>query len=149
MAGQGAPMVFQMNPNCGNPNRVFKKEYDLREELGRGGFGTVRRCVEKRTKKEYAVKYNNAPDKKTAQTEEYNISRVLCNPVGHENIVNLYDSIEEVDTRFNIYEIASGGDVMENIKAREFYTPEDAAELFYGLLGGVEHIHSSWSFTAT
>lgn len=33
--------------------------YDVHEILGKGGFGTVRRCVEKSTGHEFAVKVAN------------------------------------------------------------------------------------------
>ncbi len=74
-------------------NRKFKNHYELKEELGKGGFGTVRRCVEKQTKNEYAVKVNNTPDRRDSMIMEANICLTLCQPKGHINIVNLYDHI--------------------------------------------------------
>jgi predicted Ser/Thr protein kinase len=73
-------------------NRTFNIHYELKEELGKGGFGTVRRCVEKKPEKpEYAVKVNNTPDRRDSMIMEANICLALCQPTGHINIVNLYD----------------------------------------------------------
>jgi predicted Ser/Thr protein kinase len=75
-------------------NRKFKNHYELKEELGKGGFGTVRRCVEKKPEEtEYAVKVNNTPDRKDSMIMEAKICLALCQPTGHINIVNLYDHI--------------------------------------------------------
>lgn len=34
----------------------FSSKYDIYEQLGEGSYGTVMRCVKKRTGREYAVK---------------------------------------------------------------------------------------------
>ena len=48
MAQQGQPQqpqVWAMHPQYADHNRPLKNQYELKEELGKGGFGTVRRCI--------------------------------------------------------------------------------------------------------
>lgn len=94
---------WSMHPSINQPNRKFKNEYDLKEELGKGGFGTVKKCILKYNKKEFAVKSNNDPDKKKSMVEEAQICIALCTPHGHQNIVNIFDSIGIFIDTFNHY----------------------------------------------
>jgi serine/threonine protein kinase len=56
----------------------FLCQFELREILGKGSFGEVKRCIDKRTKADYAVKelqYRNKREKRRITNEvEVNIS---------------------------------------------------------------------------
>ncbi|CAG2114044.1 unnamed protein product, partial [Medioppia subpectinata] len=141
--------TWQLHPEYiqNTPNRKFKNDYIMKEELGKGGFGTVIWCVTIDGRKELAAKINNSPDKKASMLMEADFSRDLSfdanNPTvrPHMNLVNIFDSITEGDIVYNLYEMASGGDLMEAINENEFFTAVDAAIAIKQILDGVHFMH--------
>lgn len=78
-------------------------EIDLNDRiLGDGSFSVCRRCVQKSTGKEYAVKIVS---RKTDCTQEINLLRA-CQ--GHPNIVNLHDVIIDEGHTYLICELLQG-----------------------------------------
>jgi serine/threonine protein kinase len=149
-----APPVWEMHPQYNDHHRPFKNQYELKEELGKGGFGTVRRCIYREApnapQREFAAKINNTPEKAREQREERDICARLSeiNPAilgTHQfpspHIVNIFDSLEEGDIVYNIYEIASGGDLSDVLAKKEFFTPLEAADAIRQILWGVNHMH--------
>lgn len=57
------------------------------------------------------------------------------------HIVNIFDSLEEGDIVYNIYEIASGGHLSDELAKKEFFTPDEAADAIRQILTGVNHMH--------
>ena len=47
----------------------FSDNYDLKEKLGKGAFGTVKRCVRRSTGEEFAVKIMDVADQESQQDE--------------------------------------------------------------------------------
>jgi calcium/calmodulin-dependent protein kinase (CaM kinase) II len=64
----------------------FSDNYDLREELGKGAFSIVRRCVQKSTGLEFAAKIINT--KKLSQRDFQKLEREarICRKLNHPNI---------------------------------------------------------------
>jgi serine/threonine protein kinase len=56
------------------------------------------------------------------------------------DFLNLYKV--EGDIVYNIYELVTGGDIMEDIVKRQFYSERDASIAIEQILKGVEFIHS-------
>uniref|UniRef100_A0A672LZI3 calcium/calmodulin-dependent protein kinase n=1 Tax=Sinocyclocheilus grahami TaxID=75366 RepID=A0A672LZI3_SINGR len=73
----------------------FTDEYQLYEELGKGAFSVVRKCVKKSTGQEYAAKIINT--KKLSARDHQKLEREarICRLLKHPNIVRLHDSISE------------------------------------------------------
>ena len=104
----------QNSKACG----TFHRKYHLLDELGRGGYGFVYRCIEKKTRQIYAVKMNFDPTDKHNLKEEYKIIDEICHPSGHVNIVNVICCIEDDQVMYNIYELASGGDLKSHLRRK-------------------------------
>ncbi|XP_054168873.1 calcium/calmodulin-dependent protein kinase type II alpha chain-like [Oppia nitens] len=137
--------LWEMNPNFsvanpGDDTRKYQNEYTQKEELGKGGFGIVTRCIHKGRNLELAAKINNAADKKRAQEDERDICMALS-AHGHLNLVNLFDSITEGDVVYNMYELATGGDLMQEITRKEYLNIDEAAIAICQILDGVNHMH--------
>lgn len=73
----------------------FTDEYQLFEELGKGAFSVVRRCMKIPTGQEYAAKIINT--KKLSARDHQKLEREarICRLLKHPNIVRLHDSISE------------------------------------------------------
>ncbi|XP_071294968.1 calcium/calmodulin-dependent protein kinase type II subunit gamma isoform X1 [Agelaius tricolor] len=144
----------------------FTDEYQLYEELGKGAFSVVRRCVKKNSSQEYAAKIINTkklsaraefepvwtPDAVTATSrvsvllllqDHQKLEREarICRLLKHPNIVRLHDSISEEGFHYLVFDLVTGGELFEDIVAREYYSEADASHCIHQILESVNHIH--------
>ncbi|XP_071393398.1 calcium/calmodulin-dependent protein kinase type II subunit gamma-like isoform X5 [Centroberyx affinis] len=119
----------------------FTDEYQLYEELGKGAFSVVRRCVKKSTGQEYAAKIINT--KKLSARDHQKLEREarICRLLKHPNIVRLHDSISEEGFHYLVFDLVTGGELFEDIVAREYYSEADASQCINQILESVSHIH--------
>ncbi|XP_040035013.2 calcium/calmodulin-dependent protein kinase type II subunit gamma isoform X26 [Gasterosteus aculeatus] len=119
----------------------FTDEYQLYEELGKGAFSIVRRCIKKSTGQEYAAKIINT--KKLSARDHQKLEREarICRLLKHPNIVRLHDSISEEGFHYLVFDLVTGGELFEDIVAREYYSEADASHCINQILESVSHIH--------
>uniref|UniRef100_UPI00398F4874 calcium/calmodulin-dependent protein kinase type II subunit delta isoform X24 n=1 Tax=Pristiophorus japonicus TaxID=55135 RepID=UPI00398F4874 len=119
----------------------FSDEYQLYEELGKGAFSIVRRCVKLSTGQEYAAKIINT--KKLSARDHQKLEREarICRLLKHSNIVRLHDSISEEGFHYLVFDLVTGGELFEDIVAREYYSEADASHCIHQILDSVNHIH--------
>uniref|UniRef100_A0A671MWQ3 calcium/calmodulin-dependent protein kinase n=1 Tax=Sinocyclocheilus anshuiensis TaxID=1608454 RepID=A0A671MWQ3_9TELE len=119
----------------------FTDEYQLYEELGKGAFSVVRKCVKKSTGQEYAAKIINT--KKLSARDHQKLEREarICRLLKHPNIVRLHDSISEEGFHYLVFDLVTGGELFEDIVAREYYSEADASQCINQILESVNHIH--------
>ncbi|XP_056901975.1 calcium/calmodulin-dependent protein kinase type II delta chain isoform X14 [Takifugu flavidus] len=119
----------------------FTDEYQLYEELGKGAFSVVRRCVKKSSGQEYAAKIINT--KKLSARDHQKLEREarICRLLKHPNIVRLHDSIAEEGFHYLVFDLVTGGELFEDIVAREYYSEADASHCISQILESVNHIH--------
>uniref|UniRef100_A0A8C2MWJ3 calcium/calmodulin-dependent protein kinase n=1 Tax=Cricetulus griseus TaxID=10029 RepID=A0A8C2MWJ3_CRIGR len=99
----------------------FTDEYQLYEDIGKGAFSVVRRCVKLCTGHEYAAKIINT--KKLSAR------------------VRLHDSISEEGFHYLVFDLVTGGELFEDIVAREYYSEADASHCIQQILEAVLHCH--------
>uniref|UniRef100_A0A3B3QHK7 Uncharacterized protein n=1 Tax=Paramormyrops kingsleyae TaxID=1676925 RepID=A0A3B3QHK7_9TELE len=106
------------------PNSEMKNLYNkymIAEELGRGNFGIVHRCIEISSEKTFMVKFvkvkgaDQAIVKKEIAT--LNLSR-------HKNFLCLHESFESPEELVMIYDFNSGVDIFERIASPDFELTE-------------------------
>uniref|UniRef100_A0A672LYT5 calcium/calmodulin-dependent protein kinase n=1 Tax=Sinocyclocheilus grahami TaxID=75366 RepID=A0A672LYT5_SINGR len=116
----------------------FTDEYQLYEELGKGAFSVVRRCVKLCTGQEYAAKIINT--KKLSARDHQKLEREarICRLLKHPNIVRLHDSISEEGFHYLLFDLVTGGELFEDIVAREYYIYFDCIQQ---ILEAVLHCH--------
>ncbi|PNJ23916.1 CAMK2B isoform 3 [Pongo abelii] len=92
----------------------------------RGAFSVVRRCVKLCTGHEYAAKIINT--KKLSARDHQKLEREarICRLLKHSNIVRLHDSISEEGFHYLVFDLVTGGELFEDIVAREYYSEADA-----------------------
>ncbi|XP_051972775.1 calcium/calmodulin-dependent protein kinase type II subunit beta-like isoform X6 [Xyrauchen texanus] len=119
----------------------FTDEFQLYEELGKGAFSVVRRCVKLSTGQEYAAKIINT--KKLSARDHQKLEREarICRLLKHSNIVRLHDSISEEGFHYLLFDLVTGGELFEDIVAREYYSEADASHCIHQILDSVHHIH--------
>nr|XP_014285351.1 calcium/calmodulin-dependent protein kinase type II alpha chain isoform X2 [Halyomorpha halys] len=145
----------------------FSDNYDLKEELGKGAFSVVRRCVQKCTGHEFAAKIINTK-KLSAREKQHQANYYMngfsrrrfwmlyskhfqklereariCRKLQHPNIVRLHDSIQEENYHYLVFDLVTGGELFEDIVAREFYSEADASHCIQQILESVNHCHQN------
>eukprot|EP00959_Pyramimonas_sp_CCMP1952_P090391 1892322-Pyramimonas_sp.AAC.1 len=134
-----------------NSTALFKDQYSVGKILGRGGFATVKLCTEKATGKQYACKVMQLPspakpgskDTSNDSTREdvfYEIN-VLCGLI-HPNVTVLKEYFEEGNLVYLVMELVKGGELLEALMDKGFYSEEDTRNCFKQLLEGIEYLHS-------
>ncbi|KAI7805201.1 putative calcium/calmodulin-dependent protein kinase type II subunit gamma-like [Triplophysa rosa] len=83
----------------------------------------------------------------TRFTDEYQLYEELgkeariCRLLKHPNIVRLHDSISEEGFHYLVFDLVTGGELFEDIVAREYYSEADASHCINQILESVSHIH--------
>ena len=104
--------------------------YDIKEKIGMGRYGLVRRAIHKLTKRKVAIKF---VEKKNMTHQEM---QLLCNEIEilkiikHPNVVNLYDVIETVDICYIITEYIPGGDLHSFLEKKDYKLQESKVAFF-------------------
>ncbi|KFQ24489.1 Calcium/calmodulin-dependent protein kinase type II subunit alpha, partial [Merops nubicus] len=113
----------------------------LTSSLPRGAFSIVRRCVKVLAGQEYAAKIINT--KKLSARDHQKLEREarICRLLKHPNIVRLHDSISEEGHHYLIFDLVTGGELFEDIVAREYYSEADASHCIQQILEAVLHCH--------
>ncbi|XP_028391946.1 calcium/calmodulin-dependent protein kinase type II alpha chain-like [Dendronephthya gigantea] len=115
--------------------------YEFKEELGRGSFGVVRKCLDRKSQKVLAVKEINlelAGQNKDVITNEIQICKKLQH---HERIVRLEDVIYRDNLVYLVFEYLSGGDLFDGILARNWYSEKQSCLLAKQILQALGHCH--------
>nr|XP_015833945.1 PREDICTED: calcium/calmodulin-dependent protein kinase type II delta chain isoform X9 [Tribolium castaneum] len=129
----------------------FSDNYDLKEELGKGAFSVVRRCVQKSTGLEFAAKIINTKKLSARDFQKLEREARICRKLQHPNIVSsehvqlvrLHDSIQEENFHYLVFDLVTGGELFEDIVAREFYSEADASHCIQQILESVNHCHQN------
>ncbi|XP_055518035.1 calcium/calmodulin-dependent protein kinase type II delta chain isoform X4 [Leucoraja erinacea] len=119
----------------------FSDEFQICEELGKGAFSTVRRCVKLSTGQEYAAKMINTKKLPARDHQKLEREARICRLLKHSNIVRLHDSISEEGYHYLVFDLVTGGELFEDIVAREYYSEADASHCIQQILEAVLHCH--------
>uniref|UniRef100_A0A8C5X5X6 calcium/calmodulin-dependent protein kinase n=1 Tax=Malurus cyaneus samueli TaxID=2593467 RepID=A0A8C5X5X6_9PASS len=122
------------------PCTRFTDEYSSSRSSGRA-FSVVRRCMKITTGQEYAAKIINT--KKLSARDHQKLEREarICRLLKHPNIVRLHDSISEEGFHYLVFDLVTGGELFEDIVAREYYSEADASHCIQQILEAVLHCH--------
>ncbi|XP_002734696.1 calcium/calmodulin-dependent protein kinase type II delta chain isoform X2 [Saccoglossus kowalevskii] len=121
----------------------FSDEYDLKEELGKGAFSIVKRCVRKSSGQEFAAKIINTKKLSARDFQKLEREARICRLLKHPNIVRLHDSIAEEGFHYLVFDLVTGGELFEDIVAREYYSEADASHCIQQILESVDHCHKN------
>ena len=119
-------------------------QWQIGEELGRGGYGVVYQAVDRDSGEYRAIKLirpQQAPDTR----DEALIRRELDNgrSMVHRNIVSTYASGRTDDIYFLVMEFCAGGNVAQTVKSQGPFGAEEAVQMTFDVLAGLEYAHSA------
>ena len=126
-------------PRAAMPARVG--DYELIEEIARGGMGVVWRARQRRLKREVALKFvleGALPGEEVAR--RFRQEAEVAAQLSHPHIVAIYE-VGEADGRYFLcMELAEGGNLAQRLQ-RGPSAPRAAAELVAKLARAVQHAH--------
>ncbi|MBL8098555.1 MAG: protein kinase [Anaerolineales bacterium] len=117
--------------------------YEIKSELGRGGFATVYLAYDPRFEREVAIKFlppelmHADPQFRTRFEREAKIIAQL----EHPSIVPVYDVGEENNQPYFVMRYMGGGSLSERIKTKT-YTVAEAAKLLEQIAPGMDEAHA-------
>lgn len=122
---------------------VLKSDYHIFEEISRGRFGVVHRCISAATGSSAAVKtidrrlLSDPVDRECLHNE----SKFLFLLTGHPNILQIYDVYEDDDYVHVVTELCEEKDLFDRIAAIRIFSETQAAGIFGQLMCAVVHCH--------
>jgi calcium/calmodulin-dependent protein kinase (CaM kinase) II len=119
----------------------FSSKYTLKEELGKGAFSIVRKCTHRETNKDFAAKIISKKNLSKRDADKLSREERICLQLDHPNVVRLFEVISESVAQYFIFELITGGELFEEIVAREFYSEFDASYCMRQVLDSVSFCH--------
>ena len=120
--------------------------FEFKEKIGQGNFGLVRKCIEKNTGKEYAVKIMDKNKIKKKDLQFIIQERNYMILIKHPNIVSLVQDFEDENFIYFVMEYFKGGDlskymkrIKENMKEKNL--ERIAAKIIRIIAQGVEYLN--------
>eukprot|EP00092_Neocalanus_flemingeri_P035212 GFUD01038316.1.p1 GENE.GFUD01038316.1~~GFUD01038316.1.p1 ORF type:complete len:495 (-),score=100.33 GFUD01038316.1:202-1686(-) len=121
---------------------TFQEIYRLTGEvLGTGAYASVQTCYNMYTGVEYAVKIiDKVPGHSRARV--FKEIDLFHHCQGNKNIIQLVEYFEQVDEFYLIFEKVSGGQLLDHIRERKFFSEQEAAASIADVASALEFLHS-------
>merc|ERR1719233_1320022 len=141
-------------------SNTFQEIYRLTGEvLGQGAYASVQTCVNIFTGIEHAVKIiEKVPTHSRSRvfkeidlfhhcqvrlsTHQNQLNYLLSNLQAHKNIIHLVEYFEESDRFYLIFEKITGGQLLDHIEKRKYFTEQEAAAVIKDVATALEFLHS-------
>ena len=103
----------QIKINIGNKN--YEEKYESKEKIGEGHFAVVKKCIEKKSGKEYAVKIIEKNKLKKKDMDLILQEKNYMKLIKHQNIVSLKEDFEDEKYIYLVMDYYKGGDLYSYI----------------------------------
>ncbi len=115
-------------------------EFD-KEVLGLGSFGKVVMAKNKDSGVKRAIK---VIPKTNIENKNKILSEIkILKTLDHPNIVKLYETFEDDQNFYMVFEICKGGELFDTIIERGHFSEEEAKELFRHMVKALHHCHQN------
>lgn len=117
--------------------------YNIIEEIGRGGMATVYKAMQASLNREVALKVLPAYFAHDSEfVERFRREALAVAKLRHPNIINVYSFHQEDDTFYIAMEYVDGGSLQELIERREKLELVESLEIACQVASALEHAHS-------
>merc|ERR1711988_1893710 len=124
-------------------SNTFQELYRLTGEmLGQGAYASVQTCVNIYTEIEYAVKIIDKTVPTHSRSRVFKEIDLFHHCQGHKNIINLIEYFGEQDRFYLVFEKITGGQLLDRIASRKYFTEEETIEIIRDIAAALEFLHS-------
>jgi len=124
-------------------SNTFQELYRLTGEvLGQGAYASVQTCVNVYTDMEYAVKIIDKNVPTHSRSRVFKEIDLFHHCQGHQNIINLIEYFEETEKFYLVFEKVTGGQLLDRIATRKYFTEEETVEIIRDIAAALEFLHS-------
>jgi len=124
-------------------SNTFQELYRLTGEvLGQGAYASVQTCVNIYTEVEYAVKIIDKTVPTHSRSRVFKEIDLFHHCQGHQNIINLIEYFEEPETFYLVFEKITGGQLLDRISTRKYFTEEETVHIVRDIAAALEFLHS-------
>ena len=124
----------------------FETKFELLDEIGRGGMGTVYKALERETNRALAIKFFRGSlfdDIKMRQhfLQEAKILAELSANEGHPNLVKVYDYGTEANSQYIVFEYLEGTTLRDHLDEDREMNLGDVIDLVNQICFGLSALH--------
>ncbi len=131
-----------LKKNINNMN--FEEQYETKETIGEGHFAVVKKCIEKKSGKEYAVKIIAKQKLVKSDLDLIIQEKNYMKLIKHPNIVSLIDDFEDEQYIYLIMEYYKGGDlytyIYEHKKSEKNINEKSIAKIIKVIAQGIQYL---------
>ena len=128
------------------PTKIGK--YNIINEIGRGGMGSVYLALDEILNRKVAVKELKIDDHKKRDSEAYNTmirrfkkeAQILAQ-LNHKNIVSVFDIVEQNQSQYIIMEYLDGGNLEEKLNKEGSLPLPEAVSIIADICLALDYIH--------
>jgi serine/threonine protein kinase len=133
----------QLKNNIDNNN--FEDEYETKEKIGEGNFAVVKKCIEKKSGKEYAVKIISKQKLTRKDLDLIIQEKNYMKLIKHPNIVSLKGDYEDEKYIYFLMEYYKGGDLYSYIyeykKNKQTINEKSIAKIIKAIAQSIQYLH--------
>ena len=118
----------------------FGNHYEVISDIGEGGYGSVKKCRNKKSNQIVAVKFipkTEVSDKNIFMEEINNLSRA-----DHPNILKIFEWYEDKVQFIIVTELCTGGELYDKLIAKGNFSEGEAIDIVKQMLHAINYLHS-------
>mmetsp|Transcript_38648 Transcript_38648/g.98854 ORF Transcript_38648/g.98854 Transcript_38648/m.98854 type:complete len:378 (+) Transcript_38648:371-1504(+) len=119
----------------------FLARYEVGATVGVGGFAVVKKCRDKQTDAQLAVKI---VDRSRYSTGDNSLAREIevLTQIDHPNCIKLFAVYLTERKVYIVTELVDGGELLDRVTEKGNYSESDAVHIFKQILEGVAYLHA-------
>lgn len=119
----------------------FRDEYIVKDQLGQGAFGEVRKVIHKASGLVRAAKILRKDALDSNETSKLISEVQILTSLDHPHIMKIYEMFEDKNKYYIVAEFLEGGELFDRIIENDHFSEKDAASIMKQLLSAVAYCH--------